>query len=72
MEDKIRIEHTINDLEYERKTGLREARSKNFWGNWLIGIGIITLPIFGLGIIFLILGIYKKIQSRHLKVKYKE
>ncbi|MFK7949175.1 MAG: hypothetical protein AB8G11_16410 [Saprospiraceae bacterium] len=67
----IDFRHTNNDPDYEKVQGLRKSRSLNFKGNWGIFIGIITLPL-GIGIIILALGIYWKLQGKHLKVKYKE
>jgi hypothetical protein len=68
---KIDLRQSRSDPEYEKIIGLRKARSINYKSNWIIFVGIITLPI-GIGIIILIIGIFMKIKGKHLKVKYKE
>jgi hypothetical protein len=50
---KIDLRQSRSDPEYEKIIGLRKARSINYKSNWIIFVGIITLPI-GIGIIILI------------------
>jgi hypothetical protein len=68
----IKLKHSSNDPDYERIEGMRKYRSKNYWANILIVVGIITLFIYGLGIIFIFFGILKKINARHFKTKFRE
>jgi hypothetical protein len=68
---KIDFRKSDSDPEYEKIIGLRKSRSINYKSNWIIFIGVITLPI-GVGVVILIIGIFMKIKGKHLKVKYKE
>lgn len=67
----LNLRTSSNDPQYERITALRTYRSKNYWANIYLIIGILSLPIYGLGLVIIFLGIVKKINARHIKAKYK-
>jgi hypothetical protein len=61
-----------NDPNYERINGLREAREARYVGKIWLTIGIVTLPLLGFGIVFLIMGLAKNYTAERLEAKYRE
>lgn len=68
----IKFRTSSNDPDYERIEGLREARSRKYKGKILIIVGIITIPLWGIGLIFILRGVVLRINGGHLQEKYKQ
>ena len=68
----MNIRLTKNDPDYERTQGLRKYRVLKYNVKVLCWIGVITLPLFGFGLIFLISAVFTNVKANMLKHKYEE
>ena len=66
------IRLTKNDPNFERIQGQRKSRALKYSVKVLFWIGLITLPLLGLGIIFWIIATFINVKANMLKHKYKE
>lgn len=61
-----------NDPTYERIDALRQAREYSYYAKIYLIVGLITLPLLGIGIIFLIIAWSCQFNASRLEYKFKE
>jgi hypothetical protein len=61
-----------NDPEYERINGLRQAREHRYLAKIYLIVGLVTLPLLGAGIPFLIISFTHSFNASRLESKYRE
>lgn len=61
-----------NDPSYERIDGLRQAREHRYLAKIYLIIGIVTLPLLGLGFIFLIITLSHTLEASKLEYRFRE
>lgn len=70
----MKTQHRIvgNDPEYERTTALRKAREHRFAAKVLGIIGLVGIPVYGIGLFILIIAFFFWLNAKGLEVKFKE
>ena len=63
---------TNNDPNFERIQGKRKARALKFNAKILFWIGVVTLLLCGIGLIFWIIALIINIKANKLLYKYQE
>ena len=64
------IRLTNNDPDFEKVQGHRKARALKYNAKILFWVGLITLPLFGFGLLLWLLAIVVNIKANKLKYKY--
>lgn len=70
----MKTQHRLvgNDPEYERITAIRRARSHRFTAKVLGIIGLLGIPVYGIGMFILVVAFFFWLNAKGLEVKFKE